>query len=209
MLNLLENNESLDLKYRIQRYQEDNSFYRFTEKGTLCIFGTICRNKPLRSYIEEQSPHDWFQTPLATMMVELLKDLSEIIPNMYIGYTYENRYIMFFKIEEQSNIQRDKLISLVSSRAANFLSTNFYQNPMSITSVFQVPTEEVRNILAFHKMNWVAKRNRILGEHILEIPKDDVSKHHSEVLKECEERGFNLRDLPPFLRTGYAHTLVQ
>jgi hypothetical protein len=207
MINLAHNSPPLDLRYRIQKYKEENSPYLLTTEGVLCVSGLVCKNKPLLSYIADNTTSaDLFDTPLIRLMVGLTKDISSIIDGGYISYTYQNRFVLFFKLDsEEESLYRDNVVSLVSSRIVNFL-VDFYDNPMSLVSAYQVPKEEVKNILNYHKMTWVAKRNRILGSHYLGISPKDTTKTHSEILKLCQKKGFQMEDLSPTLQQGFAYS---
>lgn len=204
MIDLSKNNPPLDLRYRIERYKRDNSPYLIDTGGVLCISGIVCKNKPLQSYIRDNTTEqDLFDTPLVQLMIALLKDISHIIEGCQISYTYQNKFVMFFRVQE--DLYRDNIISLVASRIVNFLG-EYYDNPMTLVSAYQVPVEEVKNILAYHKMSWTAKRNRILGSHYLGIPVLDTSRTHTEILELCKSRGFSILDLSTSLQNGFAYS---
>lgn len=171
----------------------------------LCISGVVCKNRPLHQYIKSNSEkEDLFETPLVLIMSPLIMDLSTIIEGNLISYTYGNKFVLFFKPEASEDLFRNNIISLISSRVVNFLN-NYYLNPMTLVSVFQVPEDEVVNILSYHKMNWIAKRNRILGKHYLGIPTSDTFRTHTDVLKLCQKEGFDLQNLSVTLRNGFTY----
>ncbi len=200
MLDLSNNNPQLDLKYRIDQYKIYNSPAIFEEKEVLAVYGMLRRNKPFQQFIPED---DVFETSVVQLMIGLSQDIKNILNGFYAGYTVMNRFILFYHPDFLSfPINRDNLVSLMSSRGVNYTS-DYYKNPMCLISAFQVPRKEVGNILAYHKMSWQARRDRLLGQQVLGIPVDDTSLSHQEVLKAVENQGYRLSSLSSTLRDGF------
>lgn len=199
MIDLSKNDPPLDLKFRIDQYRIENSPAIFTEPEFLIVSGALRRNKPLRNYVGD----DPFETQLVRLMIAMSQDLSNLLSGFYAGYTASNKFVLVYHPKYfQTPINRDNLISLICSRSVNFAS-QYYQNPMCLISAYQVPKVEVQNILAYYKMSWIARRNRLLGQQVLGLSPDDTSLTHDEVLKAVEANGYSLLNLSSSLRDGF------
>ena len=202
MLNLF--NQDLDLGYRVKQYRQHNSTHKLSNTGAICIEGTVCRNRPLKGYIEVEP--DVFETRLLSMMEEVVKDLSRMIDGCTIVYTYQNKFILTFYSETE--VFRDNLNSLVVSRIVNLIN-KFYSNPMCTVTSFSIPKQETKNILNYHRGNWIARRNRILGNYYLDIPSKDKSYTHEEILSLVENKGFRLDLLDSSVVHGYSFSPLE
>ena len=204
MLDLSKETPPLDLRERIERYKAENSFHTFSEKQYLIISGILRKNSPLKNYIKENNEEgNLFETPLIQLMCDLTQGVSTLFPGLYFAYTASNRFILVYHPKYTPfPINRDNLTSLVCSRAVN-LANRYYKSPMCLVSAFQVPSVEVQNILAYYKMSWIAKRNRLLGQLVLGIKADDTTLSHEEVLNAVKKNGYSLSNLNKTLREGF------
>lgn len=204
MLDLSQHKPPLDLRDRIERYKRENSPSIFTEKEMLVVSGMLRRNQPLLNYIQESEESNLFESPLVQLMTVLTQDLSTLLSGFYFGYTATNKFVLIYHPKYTTfPINRDNLISLMCSRAVNFAG-KYYSNPMALVGVYQVPKVEVQNVLAYHKMSWVARRNRILGQLVLGINVDDTRLTHEEVLQAVQNNGYSLNNLNSTLRDGFS-----
>ena len=204
MLDLSNHEPPLDLRLRIERYKKENSPADFTEHETLCVSGMLRRNKPLTQYLQDRgNEEDIFETTLLRLIMDISQDASKVIPGLYAGYAYLNKFILFYhpKLVDWP-LNRDNAISLVSSRVVNY-TNRYYANPMCLISLFQIPSKEVKNVLAYYKMSWLAKRNRLLGQQILGIDSKDTTLEHHLILERVIKRGFSLKHMTPTLRDGF------
>ena len=201
MLDLSNNNPPLDLKYRIDQYKINNSPYIFDERYPLVVTGMLRRNRPLEDYIGTEDP---FETKLLQLMIKISNETSSLLEGFYAGYTAGDRFILIYHPSLiRLPIYRDNLISLISSRVVNLASSE-YSNPMCLVTTFQLPNKnEIQNILSYYKMNWLAKRNRLLGEIVCGIPRTENNFSHTKVLELVEKKGFNLSTLTASQRSGF------
>ena len=205
MINLSQERPLPDLGERIRRYELANAVPIFVEEEFLVISGVLRRNKPLKEYIESgSSDKNLFENNLVHLMMHLSQDVSNILQGLYIGYTASNKFILIYHPDQtQYPIDRDNLISLICSRGIN-IASQYYKNPMCLIKAFQIPKEEVQHILAYYKMSWIARRNRILGELVLGIDSWDTTLSHVEILDSVQKQGYSLKNLNTTLLNGFS-----
>lgn len=201
MLDLSNQTPPLDLRHRMEQYKINNSPYVYEERYPLVIRGLLRRNAPLREFVGEEDP---FETNLVQLMIKLAHGTSGLLEGFYAGYVASERLVLIYHPSTiRLPIYRDNLVSLVSSRMVNLASSS-YDNPMALVSSYQLPNKiEIQNVLAYHKMNWLARRNRLLGEVVCGIPSSDTNIPHTEVLQRVERSGFSLQNLTSTQREGY------
>lgn len=78
---------------------------------------------------------------------------------------------------------------------------------MFLITSFQSPKSCAEEILSFYQESWKSTRTRILGELVLQIPKDDKTYTVKTIESMLKNKNYDIRLLSRTLREGYFFTL--